>query len=678
MSFKHSVATCYPKFAHAYRLFEQLSLKQRSLLIKSCQAQTIPTDPSSTLYKLLSEELVIEFQRGDYRTIPLREIFTLIVKSPNEPLQSAIMLDILRGTPAGHQEFIDIKSQGWVKEIDLSHTKRDNSIDFGYFFDPTATTPPHPDLVHNPLAHRQVWNRFRQLRELLIEHRPLHFARYTHKNMSNETRRNFERSSGISLEGVPIWGQDDWIRHYHKTGEQLEGSMEMRQKWYPANAKPRTYFAQGGTAYGSSRFLQDFFTTLVNYFPSTNHITRLQPYRLSVPVENGEQGHYLIYDLSSFTSNMQAQKEFCYALREYFKDVEVDLFDERYGVVTYTMGELLDDYNQHCVDEPLLNQSRVPNDIRDQDEPYPHKRASMLGIYGNLMTCTLAHFLIVSTTCDHPFRENNTAGDDGAALIFLITYALVVRAIYLVGIFAMDKTFNSKEAGVIALKRPLEERTDISGKPVLWTRENIVPPNLMVATCYLYGHEIDPRYTLFYEDTPDHIADRISVVGKDLIRFLDSAHKMNYWDVLLGETYRGFGRLVHNIVGELPKPGGSIDGKEYVWPFDPDDYEFLHYDPYFMYAFVLAQGVQIFDKRDDKPRVRGSLKYSGDETTCNSDKWLKLMVTLGYMERIEVKEVVTGYDVVRRIYAIFRYARLLDPVLYTYRVLCDVPSDLLW
>jgi len=677
MDFNNAVKTCYPKFHKAYKLFEQLPLSQRSLLIKACQAQTVPQDPSTTLYKLLSQTAVFNY-RNQFHAVPLREIFAIIEKSPNDPMQSAILLDILRGCPATDQDMTAFRTQGWIKEIDLSHTPNTCTIDFSFFFDLNANAnPPHPYIPDNPFSRIKIANVFRQLRQFLTEFKPTIYARYTHKNMSYSTRRAFERSTRSSLDDVPIFGQDDWIRHYHNTGEQLEGSIEMRQKWYPSNAKPRTYFAQGGTAYQSSRYLQDFFTLLVNSFPSTNHLTRLQPYRLRVPVFNYEQSHYLIYDLSSFTSNMQAQRNFCQALRDFFADVEVEIFDEVYGLVTITMGELLDDYNEHCVFNPVLNQERVPRDLRTDSDDYIHECASMLGIYGNLMTCTVAHFLLVSQNVEDPFKDNNTAGDDGAINYFLFTFYACLLSISLVGLFAMDKTFKSQESGAIALKRPLEEIIDPSGKTALMLHENIVPPNLVVSISYCLGYELDPRYQLFYGDTVDHISDRISVIGKDLMRFLDSAQQMNYDHELLYETFNGFSNMVQSITGIYPSTGLSVEGRDIMWPVDPATYAFLVHDPFLVYCTLTLEYAEEFDKRLQQPFTYGALRQAGDEIECNSNKWLKHMEMLGYLEKERLTEHKFGIDAINHLYLIFRRKSVLEPVLNRYTVLKDIPLYLI-
>jgi len=672
MDFDRVVSTCYPNYRDASAVIKQLTLSHRSLLIKSCQAQMNPTDPSSTLFKLQNIDVTYILPRTQGRTVrthKLYDVLPLLGISLTDPCEAAIVLDILRGAPVTPFDYNSFRFIGWTKEIDLSHALNSSHIDFDYFFNLDPTKGPHPFLPENPFARTKIYKTLWNFRAQYAQRRPLLYSRYTHKNMSFQTRREYERSTKISLEGAPIFGQDDWIRHYHETGECLEGSIEMRQKWYPSNAKPRTYFAQGGTAYTHSRFLQDFFTLLTNIFPTTNHITRLQPYRLRLPTE----GHYLIYDLSSFTSNMQAQRNFCDSLARFFKGVEVDIFDEYYGIVPVDLGEMLEDYNEHCVDFPVLNQDRVPSNLKTEIDDYQHRCASMLGIYGNLMTCTIAHFLIISGSLEDVWQDDNTAGDDGMILYFLFTYYSILMAISLVGTFAMDKTFDSSESGAIALKRPVYEESDpLTGRAVR-TKDNIIPPNLLVSWTYLSGYNVDPRFVLLYGDAPN-VADRISIVGKDLSRFLVSCYNMNYDSHLVRDVYVGFTNLVRLVTDHTPVQGGSIGGIDYVWPVDVRRYSFLDHDPLYIFSFFSYKFSQVFPRRGYQDIDDRLLRDVGDEVVGNSGPWLTLMVTLGYLERSDEQEMVTGSGVLTRLYIELASPSLLQPLLYEYRVVKQIPA----
>jgi hypothetical protein len=49
---------------------------------------------------------------------------------------------------------------------------------------------------------------------------------------------------------------------------------------------------------------------------------------------------------------------------------------------------------------------------------------------------------------------------------------------------------------------------------------------------------------------------------------------------------------------------------------------------------------------------------------------------LGYVRREEEKEVLQGQAVVNRLYRLFRQKYLLDPVVYRFTVIRDIPSHL--
>jgi len=655
---------------------EQLSLKQRSNLIKACQGQFTPSVPSP-LRTLLSEEVTFlnpnRSSGPEFVTTELYNIFDHFMLYPDEPCQSAILLDLLRGCPADKHDFAMFKNDGWTKEIILSQTPNNEHFNFDYFFDLSVPGPFHHLVPDNFQSRVKIVKRFHQFKRNFEQYNPILFPRYTHKNMSFSTRREYERSTNIDLENVPIFGQDDWIRHYHETGEMLEGAVEMRQKWYPSGAKPRTYFAQGGTCYRHSRYLQDFFTNLVNAFPPTNHFSRLDPDRL---VMKDLDSHFLIYDLSSFTSNMAAQRSFCRSLASFFKGVKVQVFDEVFGVLEDDLGDMLEIYNEHCVDNPVLNQERVPKHVSTMEEDYVHERASMLGIYGNLMTCTIAHFLIVAPVLDDPMSEDNTAGDDGIILFFLHTYFTVLIVISLVGVFAIDKTFRSDDPGAVCLKRPLVEVADFGLPRHVHLRDNIVPPNLSMAVSYLHGYNVDPRYTIFYSLEEMPLASRISVIGKDLLRFLWTAYSMNYSTSLVVEVFRGFQRLTKAITNHFPSINGRVDNLPYTWPPDPSMYEFLVHDPYLVYAWLSTSYAQTFDTVELAGYVHGSLSQVGDTVNCNSESWLKLMETLGYVEKESIQMVLFGTDVVDFLYTLLRKHRSLPPTLYKYTVIKDIPDML--
>lgn len=671
--FERYISTCYPNFKLLVRGMMTLPLKARSLLIKNCQAQiNFQPDDNSPIYNLIRQHPDITFRDPDdiIRVTNLSDFLPCFGIDLADPLQSMIVLDLLRCCPLDAMEINLARNSGWGTEISLAETPGQPSTNFSsFFFD--VQEPIHPGIPTNYSYTFRIRKRFEQFRAYLIEDKPIYYARAKAKNMSRSTRREAETLFGNpgAFDSFPIFGQDDWQRIYHEHGIEVPGLVEMRQKWYPAQAKPRTYFAMGGTCYRDSRFLQEFFTDLVNLFPVTNHITRLRPSRLRIPV-GFHDGHFRIYDLSSFTSNMKEQRSFVNSLREFFRGVPIVVVDECYGPVEIDLGDALDQYYHTCVEYPELSYERVLIDeVQVFDEtPRSHARASLLGIFGNLMTCTLAHYLLISPAMSAD-DEANVAGDDGIILETLLNKYLLDAVIGKVGDCAPDKTMRSNDLGAVALKRPV-----IETPPSLELLHNIVPPNLAVSISYLIGSDFDPRYSVIMDDGSP-LEDRLSVIGKDLMRFLESCYKWGVSDLEAHEVFIGFCRLVEKIVGVFPSAGHLVTSK-YVWPLDPLSYQFYNISPMEVYAGLCCTCLD-FAVREVEPIGKFELVTAGDEVKGNSSPRLALLERLGYLDKKRVLATLTGPDAVS-MWLSLQNSKDYVPEVYQYVCLKDIPPQFIY
>jgi hypothetical protein len=592
------------------------------------------------------------------------------------PLQdkilAPILLDILRGSPTDFLSIRQFTDKGWQIEIDLSQTQSFPDLDFQPMFHPFPR-PLHPDLPHNPRSAFKIRNRFQRFRDYYQKEVRWLYPRATHKSMSRSTIRDFESKFGTLVSDDPIFGQDDWERVYHRTGIELEGVVEMRQRWPTGTAKPRTYFAMGGLCYGASRFLQDFFTQLTNAFPSTHHIRRLQPHLLHVPI--GDTGHFLVYDLSSFTSNMKQQRSFCAALADYFRGVEVVIVDERYGPLTCDLGDLLDRYNDICVCNPHLSYERSPNHLgwnHELDEE--HMNASMLGIFGNLMCCTVAHFLTVSCAVDDPDEQDETAGDDGLIFENILNTVTVHRGIGFVGEFAVEKLYKSTDEGAVCLKRPL-----FTVGRSLELGDVVIPPCLATCISYLLGRVVDDRYTIIGLEEMGE-GERVSTVGKALASFLTQVYNRDdpdLYDRAL-QTYRGWTRLVQSLVKKSVLSFGIGRLSKYFWPVDPSTYVFFSMsNPYAVHASVYTSSFEYFVRGFIDVDTCSALRFEGDEVVANSDQRLVLLERLGYLEKTEVTAHYFGPEAVSVLLSTFSKG-YLPPKQYTYKVIECVPDTFLY
>jgi hypothetical protein len=648
-------STVYPYFKGHSRAVETLPLSARSLLINLCQAQAYPSQ-DSVLRRRMIEHPAIVLPNGD--VVRLEEYFTRFHNDLHSPVKSAIILDLCRSLPLPPSEIELARAKGWTKEIlpCSTETKKTSFYNWMTIFDTQqAHIPLSP--YHPPNEGMAAYIHF-QLHRLRTKYRnKTLLPRATHKQMSYDTRRSYESESGDTLDYTTIFGQDDWCRYYHETGIQLEGVCEMRQKWYPSGAKPRTYYAQGGTSYRHSRFLQDFFTDLANALTSTHHVFRLMPSRLR---PSSDEAVFRIYDLSSFTSRMEEQKFFVQALATFFMGVPVKYLDEVHGVCEVDLGELLEEYNEVCNWYPEVSLERC---LKEQIV-ISHSLASMLGIFGNLMTCTSAHGISVLMLHQSELHDN-VAGDDGLD-DETDSGGHLPGVIESLGIVEWTKTYPSTDPYPVCLKRPL--LVSASGVDL---GLNVVPPNLALVN-NLLGIRDDPRYTFYHDDlTRD---DRRTIIGRDLLRFLDSARRCPHLEPedkrIVVEVYWVLTRAFEN-----PKPSLVICGDEYDWPIPPNDVEFPCNVSFLELTFrirfrdYLYVPVETFDEFD----VRLCCT-PGDTLSCRPSKYTSWLRRLGYLKDEPRMSLLLGNSAVEYFEKHHAAGRLLLPSSSTFLCLKEIPN----
>jgi hypothetical protein len=662
-SWMNIISTVYPDFYDIGLHVKSMDIKQRSAIIKCCQSQKSPNDPSSTLYRLVSEA-------GSYRPPFVRQIHELhyflqqFQSKVEGPVSSSIILDICRSAPLFDLEILQAQVDGWNKEIACCEEKgQPPRVNWEVIFDPSRRfesilpgVPPNPSMAMalNRSLHR--W--------LASMNNRILYPRITHKNMSRDTRREYEDTFGLDhrLDDVPIFGQDDWMRVYLRHGIQIGGVCEMRQKWYPSGAKPRTYYAQGGTTYAVSSYLQDAFTELVNSSPMTHHIHRLRPTRLQI-----RQGQHLkIYDLSSFTSRMSEQKHFTSRLASFAGGSTVGIMDVSKGLLYQDLGDILHEYNEVCNWNPEVSYERAFKNSHGLHVA-DHGIASMLGIFGNLMTCTFAHGALVSQNVETE-DQNNTAGDDGAIVEDEENEYGIDICICALGSYEPTKTFRSDEEGCICLKRPLWQE-DL----VIHTKNAIIPPTISLIS-YLLCDVNDPRYSFSQDSSNRHQS--INIVGKDLLRFLRSAYRLNFAldDEQLSyvaNVYDGYCRLA-NI---SPRSRLPQSGDPFLWPEPVVLEEFREEDPLIVLIARNYRSPVEIPVRDIVPRTSTLDNFDvGDVFECNSDRHLVLLTRLGLLSTRKVTRLTEDYDGYLKLVSAFVDVKV--PFVCEYEVLSPIPAHL--
>jgi len=188
-----------------------------------------------------------------------------------------------------------------------------------------------------------------------------------------------------------------------------EGPCEVRYAWKFNDLKPRVYYAQGATAYYPARYIRDIANSLAEVIPTTSVRTRFTTSRLS-PVDATQ--YLLLYDYSSFTSELTEIRYFLEALADFAKDTEVDVLDTHRGIVRCNLGDMISEYNQICNFDHPMDLGRIFE--MSSSFVLPHTNAGLLGVYGNIVFSTSLHGLHLCQVCGSD-QMCNCVGDDACA-----------------------------------------------------------------------------------------------------------------------------------------------------------------------------------------------------------------------------------------------------------------------
>jgi len=180
---------------------------------------------------------------------------------------------------------------------------------------------------------------------------------------------------------------DDCLNLYERTGGYVDGPVEVRSSWKYSQLSPRVYYARGGDVQVPAQYLQEVVNIIIDEFPEVHRINRFAP-PSSLLADNDVE---LIYDYTSFTSNLDALIPFIDCLSDFFAGVFVFVIDPVNGIVPMDLGFLFAEYNRVCNQYADFDITRL-SVVGSEDSILQHT-CGMLGIEGNIFLATLLHGL---------------------------------------------------------------------------------------------------------------------------------------------------------------------------------------------------------------------------------------------------------------------------------------------
>lgn len=533
-----------------------------------------------------------------------------------------------------------------------------NSISYDCFFGEYGR-PLHPTLDPNPLQAARIHHIIDSwISEL--EGQDVIFPHMTSKLVSEHTQHQvadeYPDYTTFEEEGAT---QPDLENIYRLYGDTLPGgSCEVKQRWYTSGLTPRTYYAAGSDAYHKSKFLRNAFNRLCDLQPSTERFARVNTRRI---VLSSPFSHAIIYDLTSFTSNMHEQRHFLDRLSLYCRGRVVRVMDGIEGVVEEDLGDLIDRYNDLNKNPTYSSSKLIGTGVF-----LSHHIAGFLGVYGNLATCTFLHGAVMSCLVSS-FQQLGIAGDDG--VIDSYDDWTTQFAIRLLGLMEESKGYSTEEPGnQVYLKRPVKQ---ISNR--------IYSESFALFSMIEHLFEEDDRR--FFPGRPRGKVERKKSLASSIVAYLRSLTRiiLNHEQKVeirefLGMVYERTQFPEHGHVPYLHTDVGSHQ-KQLPAVLVPS-LDSIGMDPIEYTVKSLYSGSVVLPRRvSDKVELDVDLLYAGAEFECTGGAKLSYYRKMGFLELIQEEELFVGEEGLDRLLEVYIAGDRLP--LYVVSVIHDVPTQLL-
>jgi hypothetical protein len=543
------------------------------------------------------------------------------------PLYSAGIIMSCFLMPLSDEQIRRTQLESYLKEISVMDQENISpKLNYGAFFS-NPQIPIHTDISPNPRAathiHKTIDLWISQLEQ------DTHHITMSRKLLPTKTREELRGFCDDLLEDPETATQASLEWMYIKKGIFFNGGCELKQRWYTNVITPRSYFVAGPDAYNKSKFTKNMWNLLVDLLPSTNRRNRVNPSRIHITGLKTA----IFYDLTSFTSNMSEQRHFLDALSIYCDGHIITLMDSVLGPIPYNLGQLIKEYNDLNF-YPSYNWPYNPSLL-----PESHGVAGFLGVFGNIATCTFLHGAILLQLTDYEY-ECGCAGDD--AVVCIEDEETVWACVSLIGILAVEKTYNLLDGDVVYLKR----RTWLDRKTFC-----LRSASLLQLPSFLWS--MDRQSLSRYREESMRRRELVDLAAKSLSALFRSAasfyHRKEYFDDILQFTKNFYSRLGFPPEGNIPQLPSS-KGKHRL-KFIPTLDALGSSDFIGDTIHNLYQEIVVLPDREHRERGPLSL-LPGTIFESQGGRYLSFLIKLGLVKVLGKRKIVyTGEEGLERLLA---------------------------
>jgi hypothetical protein len=463
------------------------------------------------------------------------------------------------------------------------------------------------------------------------------------KLLPTKARLWFRERGNMCFEDWELSTPAELEKLYIVHGVSTLGPCEIKQRWYMHGLVPRTYAVAGETAYTFSKYLKEIWNILWNSFEPTEKFNRVDISRIR---RSSTKYSFAMYDLSTFTSNLETHRDFVLSLSRNL-DFEITVADGRRGFINMSLKSLLEDYaNYLCRDvywyTELEELRHIPEEV--------HAVAGLLGVIGNIASCGIAHGMFLRTLVDR-LCEEGVAGDD-AIFVYLIKEGWrkttnIIRGN--LGDLNDDKVYDFEEGDAVYLKRGVEEE-----EGELRLSNYVFFPKLF----FLSKNDLKRYRESRDQMSNEHLLERVFVSS-------------------LGSTYRSAGKLqfdampMKSLLGEmydilgLPYSGHCPGiAKQHTVPVWAEDLFVPGIDRLGDPEYVRNQYLDFFDREGRFPEteLEGDAVWfevtPGSVFRAKSSKAISYLSRLGILHKEKVMCEVSGFIAIERLMRMAEQKRL--------------------
>lgn len=628
---------------------QALSLKHRKQLITICRSCSEPIVDTSLYTRCLEVILLLKDPKYQY---------DLFVQLFSDPLLSGLVISLCISLPLSDIAIRETYSNMLAKEmLVMESSPLPSALNYSPFFG-RYTEPIHPSVPPNPRQAATVhmlidkWILSLEQKEYILPHMT---SKLCSKQTQDEVRYRYPDYMTFEEEGAT---QPDLEYIYLTYGDKIAGGVcEVKQRWYTSGITPRTYYAAGSDAYHLSKYVRDALNSLCDFLPPTERFSRVNPHRI---ILSSPQAHALIYDLTSFTSNMHEQRHFLGCLSSYCSGRMVRIIDSVEGMVEVDLGVLLSEYNQMNVEPKYMSDRLLGKGV-----VLTHHVAGFLGVYGNLSSCTFLHGAIMSQLVS-TFSQIGVAGDDG--LVESDDDYTTFFVIRLLGLMEESKGYNTSECGnQLYLKRPIRQLGN-----------RVFSQSFALYSMLEHLHDWDDHR---FFNAPRTKRERLSSLSSSIIAYLRSLTRLvltkDQKDMIFEFLVNVYHHASFPKEGHIPQIHTTYGSDQRVQScvVPTLSLESIGNEPLEFTIKSLYQGIAVIpDKTLDSIPIDSDLLFAGSEFVCTGSTLLSYYRKLGFVELIQDEVVIVGEDGLLSL--LKYYSNVRTHARYTVSVIRDVPMHL--